>query len=162
MHPRTETLLYQAARAQIVEQVILPRLVEGQIIISDRFSDSTIVYQGYGHGQNIESVRSLIKYATGGLTPDLTILIDLDHEIGVERKRRNNSEWNRMDSMPPEFYERVRVGYLQMAKEEPNRWVVINGDQKPEAVFADLNREIQNKLIFNGFIEGNRLDPERG
>lgn len=77
-------------------------------------------------------------------------------------RKKNNSEWNRMDSLPPEFYERVRAGYLQMAKEEPNRWVVINGDQKPEDVFRDLKYEIENRLIFNGFIEGGRKSTERG
>jgi len=85
MHPRTETLLYQAARAQIVEQVIKPRLAAGEIVISDRYYDSTIAYQGYGHQQDLDQVRALVKYATGGLTPDLTILLDLDVEVDVDR-----------------------------------------------------------------------------
>src|SRR5512135_2855137 len=76
MHPRTETLLYQAARAQIVEQVIRPRLDRKEIVISDRYADSTIAYQGYGHCQNLDEVRALIRYATGGLIPDLTVLLD--------------------------------------------------------------------------------------
>ena len=80
MHARTETLLYQAARAQIVEQVIKPRLADGEIVISDRYYDSTIAYQGYGHQQDLEQVRALVKYATGGLVPDLTILLDVDVE----------------------------------------------------------------------------------
>ena len=90
MHPRTETLLYQAARAQIVEQVIKPRLAAGEIVISDRYYDSTIAYQGYGHQQNLEEVRSLVKYATGGLNPDLTILLDIDVEAGLKRKTSEN------------------------------------------------------------------------
>ena len=86
MHPRTETLLYQAARAQIVEQVIKPRLAAGEIVISDRYFDSTIAYQGYGHQQDLEQVRSLVRYATGGLNPDLTILLDCeDVAAGVAR-----------------------------------------------------------------------------
>jgi dTMP kinase len=97
MHPRTETLLYQAARAQIVEQVIKPRLDDGEIVISDRYYDSTIAYQGYGHQQDIEQVRALVKYATGGLDPDLTVLLDLDVEVGLKRKRKGD-EWNRMDA----------------------------------------------------------------
>ncbi len=97
MRPRTETLLYQAARAQIVEQVIQPHLSGGDIVISDRFADSTIAYQGYGHRQDLEQVRALVKYATGGLTPDLTILLDVDVELGLQRKTQNGSEWNRMD-----------------------------------------------------------------
>lgn len=161
MHPRTETLLYQAARAQIVEQVIRPRLEKGEIVISDRFFDSTIAYQGFGHGQDLGVVRSLVRYATGGLSPDLTILVDLDPEIGAERKRIGNSEWNRMDSLPPEFYERVRNGYLKMAIEEPNRWVVVDGNQTRDEVFYELKREIENKLVFNSLIEGRNIRGER-
>src|SRR5271157_4302360 len=97
MHPHTETLLYQAARAQIVEQVIKPLLAAGEIVISDRYYDSTIAYQGYGHQQNLDEVRALVKYATGGLTPDLTILLDIDIEAGLKRKMQNASEWNRLD-----------------------------------------------------------------
>ena len=92
MHPRTETLLYQAARAQIVEQVIRPKLADGTIVISDRYYDSTIAYQGYGHQQNLDQVRALVKYATGGLTPDLTILLDVDVEVGLKRKKQNGVE----------------------------------------------------------------------
>ena len=91
MHPRTETLLYQAARAQIVEEVFKPRLAAGEVVISDRYYDSTIAYQGYGHQQDLGQVRALVKYATGGLTPDLTILLDVDIETGLKRKTQNLS-----------------------------------------------------------------------
>ncbi len=146
MHPRTETLLYQAARAQIVEQVIKPRLADGEIVISDRYYDSTIAYQGYGHQQNLEEVRALVKYATGGLTPDLTILLDLDVEVGLKRKKKNDEEWNRMDAHEVEFYKRVRAGYLEMVKSEPHRWVVVNSDQKWESVQEELRKVIIGKL----------------
>lgn len=146
MHPRTETLLYQAARAQIVEQVIKPRLADGEIVISDRYYDSTIAYQGYGHEQNLEEVRALVKYATGGLTPDLTILLDLDIEVGLKRKTQNGEEWNRMDTHEIEFYKRVRAGYLEMAKQEPRRWVVVNSDQKWESVQEELRKVTMNKI----------------
>jgi dTMP kinase len=146
MHPRTETLLYQAARAQIVEQVIQPRLADGEIVISDRYYDSTIAYQGYGHQQNLEDVRALVKYATGGLTPDLTILLDLDIEVGLKRKTQNEVEWNRMDAYTVEFHKRVRAGYLEMVKAEPQRWVVVNSDQAWESVQAELRRVIIEKL----------------
>jgi dTMP kinase len=146
MHPRTETLLYQAARAQIVEQVIKPRLAAGEIVISDRYYDSTIAYQGYGHQQNLDQVRALVKYATDGLTPDLTILLDLDVEVGLRRKKQNQSEWNRMDDQTIQFYERVRAGYLEMVKAEPRRWVVVNSEQKWDEVQADLKQVILNKL----------------
>jgi dTMP kinase len=142
MHPRTETLLYQAARAQIVEQVIKPRLAVGEIVISDRYYDSTIAYQGYGHQQDLEQVRTLVKYATGGLTPDLTILLDLDVEVGLKRKTQNEVEWNRMDAYTVEFHKRVRAGYLEMVKAEPGRWVVVNSEQKWDDVQAELKKVI--------------------
>jgi dTMP kinase len=146
MHPRTETLLYQAARAQIVEQVIKPRLAAGEIVISDRYYDSTLAYQGYGHRQDLEQVRGLVRYATGGLTPDLTILLDLDVEIGLRRKKRNQSEWNRMDDHEVEFYKRVRAGYLEMVKAEPQRWVAVNAERKWEDVQSELKKVIVEKL----------------
>jgi len=145
MHPRTETLLYQAARAQIVEQVIKPRLADGEIVISDRYYDSTIAYQGYGHQQDLEQVRALVKYATGGLNPDLTVLLDLDVEIGLGRKKKDN-EWNRLDAYTVEFHKRVRAGYLQMVKAEPQRWVTVNAEQKWDAVQDELRNVIVKKL----------------
>lgn len=146
MHPRTETLLYQAARAQIVEQVIKPRLADGEIVISDRYYDSTIAYQGYGHQQNLDEVRALVKYATGGLTPDLTILLDLEVEVGLKRKTQNEMEWNRMDAYTVEFHRRVRAGYLEMVKAEPKRWAVVNSDQAWESVQMELRKVILEKI----------------
>lgn len=146
MHARTETLLYQAARAQIVEQVIKPRLSAGEIVLSDRYYDSTIAYQGYGHQQDLEQIRALVKYATGGLTPDLTILLDLDVEVGLKRKAQNEVEWNRMDAYTVEFHKRVRTGYLEMVKQEPQRWVVVNSDQKWEFVQEELRKVTMKKI----------------
>jgi dTMP kinase len=146
MHPRTETLLYQAARAQIVDQVIKPRLTAGEIVISDRYYDSTIAYQGYGHEQDLEQVRALVLYATGGLTPDLTILLDLDVQVGLKRKTKNGVEWNRMDAHAVEFYQRVRRGYLEMVKQEPQRWVVVDAEQKWDEVQAELKKVIYGRL----------------
>ena len=146
MHPRTETLLYQAARAQIVEQVIQPRLKAGEIVICDRYADSTIAYQGYGHQQDLEQVRALVKYATGGLVPDLTILLDLDVEVGLNRKKQNNAEWNRMDDHVVEFYRRVRAGYLEMVKQEPVRWRVVDAGRAWESVQEELREVISSRL----------------
>ncbi len=146
MHPHTETLLYQAARAQIVEQVIRPKLTEGTIVISDRYYDSTIAYQGYGHRQNLDQVRALVKYATGGLTPDLTILLDVDVEVGLKRKKQNNVEWNRMDAYEVEFYSRVRAGYLEMVKQEPKRWTVVDASQSWDEVQRELRKIIEAKV----------------
>jgi dTMP kinase len=145
MNPRAETLLYQAARAQIVEQVIKPRVKAGEIVISDRYYDSTIAYQGYGHQQDLEQVRSLVKYATGGLTPNLTILLDIDAPAGLERKIKN-AEWNRLDAYNLDFHQRVRAGYLEMVKTEPKRWVVVDASQSWEMVQAELRTVIEIRL----------------
>lgn len=145
MHPRTETLLYQAARAQIVEQIFKPSLNAGKIVISDRYYDSTIAYQGYGHQQDLEQVRTLVKYATGGLVPDLTVLLDVDIEEGLKRKKKDN-EWNRLDAYTVEFHQRVRAGYLEMVKQEPNRWVVVDAGREWEAVQEELREIIVERL----------------
>ena len=145
MHPRTETLLYQAARAQIVEQVIRPRLAAGEIVLSDRYADSTIAYQGYGHQQDLEQVRGLIRYATGGLVPDLTILLDLDVEVGLKRKTHQD-EWNRLDAYTVDFHRRVRAGYLEMVKLDPARWSVVDAGQPWEQVQADLRIVLTSAL----------------
>ncbi len=145
MHPRTETLLYQATRAQIVEQVIQPRLKAGEIVISDRYYDSTIAYQGYGHQQNLEQVRALVKYATGGLVPDLTVLLDVDVEEGLRRKKKDN-EWNRLDAYTVEFHKRVRAGYAEMVQQEPDRWVVVNAGQEWDSVQEELRMVILGRL----------------
>ena len=148
MHPRTETLLYQAARAQIVEEVIRPRLAAGEIVLSDRYADSTIAYQGYGHRQDIQQISGLINYATGGLVPDLTILLDLDVEVGLQRKQ-NADEWNRLDAYTVEFHRRVRAGYLELVKQEPERWMIIDAGKKWDAVQDELRKVIVESLSAN-------------
>ncbi|MEJ5240197.1 MAG: dTMP kinase [Anaerolineales bacterium] len=146
MHPRTETLLYQAARAQLVEQEIRPRLAAGEWVLCDRYADSTLAYQGYGHRQDLEQVRILIRYATGGLMPDLTFLLDVAVEIGLRRKQQNGAEWNRLDAYALEFHQRVRRGYLELAAAEPGRWVVVDASQPWEEVQAQLRRAIDARL----------------
>lgn len=146
MHPRAETLLYQAARAQIVEQVIRPRLAAGEVVLSDRYCDSTVAYQGYGHQQDLEQVRGLVRYATGGLMPDLTLLLDVDVEVGLRRKTQDGSEWNRLDAYTIEFHQRVRAGYLEMAKVEPRRWQVIDASRAWGTVQDELRRAILGGL----------------
>jgi dTMP kinase len=145
MHARTETLLYQAARAQFVEQVVRPRLQLGEIVLSDRYADSTLAYQGYGHQQDLEQVRALIKYATGGLIPDLSILLDVDVEIGLKRKQKAD-EWNRLDAYTVEFHQRVRNGYLDMVKKDPGRWVVVDASQAWQAVQDGLRTILLEKI----------------
>src|SRR5512136_325338 len=139
MNPRTEILLYQASRAQLVDQVIKPHLKRGGVVLSDRYADSTLAYQGYGHQIDIESLRILVTFATGGLKPDLTILLDLDVEVGLRRKEMKG-EWNRLDAYDLEFHHRVRQGYLQLVRDEPERWVIVDASQPPKMVQEDLRR----------------------
>jgi dTMP kinase len=146
MHPRTETLLYQAARAQLVEMVIKPKLAKGYIVICDRYSDSTIAYQGYGRNQNLNEIRQLVKFATGGLVPDLTILLDIEVEEGLKRKAKNG-EWNRLDALTIQFHRRVRCGYHKLARAEPNRWAIIQVNQPMEKVQEEIRNLIISKLI---------------
>jgi dTMP kinase len=141
MHPRTETLLYQAARAQFVEQVVRPRLAFGEIVISDRYADSTLAYQGYGHQQDLTQVRALIAYATGGLVPDLTVLLDVPVELGLSRVRRRG-EQDRLESEAREFHERVRAGYRALLSAEPGRWVTVDGCGPEEAVWQRVRAAV--------------------
>ncbi len=146
MHPRTEALLYQAARAQIVEQVLRPRLAAGEIVLCDRYFDSTLAYQGYGHQIiGLDELRQVIRFATGGLTPDLTVLLDLDVEVGLARKGRQD-EWNRLDAFTVDFHQRVRAGYHELLKLEPMRWVLLDAAQPWESVQECLRKVISERL----------------
>jgi dTMP kinase len=146
MSPRAEILLFCAARAQIVEEVIRPNLEKGLVVISDRYADSTLAYQGYGHGLDISILKEILRFATGGLQPDLTLLLDVDVEEGLKRRRIGGGEWNRLDAQQLAFHQRVRQGYLKMAAEEPDRWRIINARQKPDLVQKDL-RLVLSKIL---------------
>jgi dTMP kinase len=145
MVDRSEALLYQAARAQLVDEVIIPHLASGGIILCDRYADSTLAYQGYGHQNTVESLQGIIKYATGGLVPDLTILLDLAPEVGLERRLADGG-LNRLDAYDIDFHHRVRDGYLKLAGEAPDRWVVVDADRSFEAVQEDLRAILQEYL----------------
>src|SRR5512137_3045003 len=114
MQPRTEILLYCAARAQLVGQVIRPHLQSGGVVLCDRYADSTLAYQGYGRRLDLQTLRMILDFATGGLAPDLTFYLDIDIEAGLKRKKMGGDEWNRMDDLDVQFYRRVRSGYLEM------------------------------------------------
>ncbi|HOV06015.1 MAG TPA: dTMP kinase [Anaerolineaceae bacterium] len=146
MNPRTEILLFCAARAQIVAEVIRPQLEQGAVVISDRYADSTLAYQGYGHGVDLEILRRILTFATGGLVPDLTILFDVDVETGLARRQQSGGEWNRLDDYELAFHRRVRAGYLELAKSEPKRWVLVDAGQSPECVRRDLRAIVDSRL----------------
>jgi dTMP kinase len=134
----TEFLLYSASRAQLVRERIVPALEAGVIVLCDRYADSTIAYQGYGRGLDLEMVRQITRFATGGLVPDLTFLLDIDVERGLARRVAGDAEMNRLDLEAVAFHKRVRQGYHHLAARDPRRWVIVDADRRPERVQADL------------------------
>jgi dTMP kinase len=140
----TEALLFSAARAQIVAELIHPALAAGKIVVCDRYADSTMAYQGYGLGLDLEALRAITRFATGGLVPDVTFYIDVPAEIGLTRRHRG--ETNRLDQKDLAYHVRVREGFLKMANEEPQRWVVIDGDQPVERVQQEIRKKLEEKL----------------
>jgi dTMP kinase len=145
MHRRTEILLLQASRAQLVEQVIRPHLQEGQVVLCDRFADSSLAYQGYGYGIDPEQLRPLVEFATCGLKPDLTLLLDVDVEEGLRRKARG-SEWNRLDAYTVDFYQRVRQGYFELVRFDPGRWVIVDANRPLDQVEEEIRRVVGERL----------------
>ncbi len=143
IQPRAELLLYFASRAQNVDQVIRPALEAGRTVLCDRFTDSTLVYQGCGRGLDVEVVRDLDRIACRGLKPDVTFLIDIDLETSLARAKRRNerigTEESRIDEEDAAFHERVRQGYLALAKAEPDRVIVIDG----KASISEVGRRIR-------------------
>ena len=147
MHARAETLLFNAARAQIVTEVIRPALAAGKTVLCDRFADSTLAYQGYGHQQDIAELQRLIAYATGGLRPDLTVYLDLPPEDGIRRNRgRADGDWNRLDAQALSFYQRVEAGYRRLIAQQPERWAVIDASRSRDEVHRAVVRAVQRKL----------------
>lgn len=135
MQAEAEILLFSAARAQLVGQVIRPQLERGGVVLSDRFADSTFAYQGYGRRLDLDALRMITTFATGGLTPALTICLDLPVAEGLRRKQGGNLvEWNRMEREEREFHERVRAGYLALASATSERWLVVDAMQPVEQV----------------------------
>jgi dTMP kinase len=130
--PMAELLLFNASRAQLVEQVICPALEEGTIVICDRYADSTTAYQGYARGLSLDMVAAANDMGTQGLVPDLSVLLDIPAEVGVERKRGMKPD--RFETESAAFHRKVRDGYRKLAETEPWRWLVIDGTQDRETV----------------------------
>ncbi len=145
MHPRTEILLFQASRAQLVEEVIQPALQAGVVVLCDRYADSTLAYQGYGYENDLDQLKAIVNFATRGLKPDLTLLLDLQVEQGLERKARGGP-LNRLDAYHLAFHRRIRQGYHQLAREEPDRWVLVDASQPPARVQGALRRIVSERL----------------
>lgn len=137
MVPETELLLFCASRAQLVREVIKPALDKGQIVICDRFHDSTTVYQGIGRKLDAKAVATLNQFAVADCVPDLTLVIDLDPRIGLERAR-GRELFDRMENLSLEFYQRVRQGYLDLARHEPKRVKIVDGGKDVETVWQQV------------------------
>lgn len=141
----TELLLFNAARAQLVNTILLPSINRGDVVICDRYTDSTLAYQGYGRGLKQEIIRSANEIATGGLKPDLTILLDIPVNEGLERKRNNDKD--RFQSEEVAFHERVRRGYLNLARKEPARFVVIDGTMSKQSISQIIWQRVSQRLF---------------
>ena len=141
MTPMSELMLFEAARAQLVQNVIRPFLEQGGVVIADRFTSSTMAYQGYGRGLDRELIERLNREATGGLEPDLTVFLDLHVETALARKS-GGSEDN-FDSAPVDFHRRIHRGYSALAAADPGGWLVLDGQRSPEELSRDIWARVQ-------------------
>ena len=146
MGDKTELLLYNAARAQVIHEVIQPALNAGKIVIADRFAWSTFAYQGYARGLGAELVQRLTEITCGGCFPELTVVLDLTVEASRARTARRGEAPDRLESEKADFFERVRQGYLAAARDYSDCVTVINSDREPDKVFADLYKLIKSRL----------------
>ena len=150
--PLTQAFLFMAARQEHVTRVIAPALTRGAVVISDRYADATVAYQGYGQGMDVQTIRELNMLATGGVLPDLTLVLDLDPVVGMRRIRgRALDTFEKMDTA---FHRRVREGYLEIARADKNRVVVLDADRDPDALHADVVRAVDELLARRGGVRG--------
>jgi dTMP kinase len=147
LDPRADALLYAAGRAQHVARVIRPALERGDWVVCARYADSSLAYQGAGYGNDMRAMRQLQEFATGSLRPDLTLLIDVPVEVGMERTRRR-AEWNRFeDTEELAFFEQVRSAYLRLAGEEPDRFEVVDGSGSVEEADSAIRDVVARRLL---------------
>jgi dTMP kinase len=156
-----EAALVLAARAQHVTQVIRPALQQGEIVLCDRFSDSTLAYQGYARGLDIRTLRTFNRFATRGLTPDLTLLFDVPVEMGLARRRRYDTEQNRLDRETRQFHTRVRTGFLDLAAHDPHRIKTIDAAKDPDRVASGVAAVVNKFLEKTGKSKMSRTPSSR-
>lgn len=144
MLAQTEALLYLAARAQHTAEVIQPALTAGTTVICDRYTDSTLAYQGYGHGLPLAELMRMDAFATGGLRPDLTVYLDLPVAVGLARKQ--GPEWNRLEGQTLAFHERVRAGYQALIARAPERYLVLDAERPIDELAAALTAAVVERL----------------
>lgn len=146
MQSATELLLYSASRAQLVREVIRPHLDRGGVVISDRYADSTLAYQGYGRCLDMDALYTITAFATGNLRPDLTFLLDITAEEGLRRRKGSGGEWNRLDQETVDFHARVREGFIALAQTDMQRWVLIDASRGIDEVQSDIRKEVEKRL----------------
>ena len=148
--PKADVMLYTAARAQHVDEVIAPALDRGEVVVCDRYYTSTMAYQGYGSGMDLELLRRIQTWATDGLDPDLVVLLDVSPQTGLDRRAAGDADeltrWEDESRFDLGFHTRVREGYLEMAAADPGRWVVVDGSGSIEEVAAAIRRAVEQKL----------------
>ena len=141
----SELFLFSASRAQLVRQVIHPALLQGEIVVCDRYYDSTTAYQGYGRGLDLATIRGINTLAAAGVVPDLTVLVNITIEEIEKRKHASKTEFDRMESAGREFFARVHNGYLSMAAEEPKRFVVVDGMRSVDDIAQEIADVVDNR-----------------
>lgn len=142
--PEAELLLFNASRAQLVKEVILPALAERKVVISDRFYPSTLAYQGYGRGIRLDIIETLDSFATAGLKPDMIVLLDMEAHKGLSRK--TSSVKDRFEEEEALFHQKVRTGYIEMAKQEPARWFLLDANQDKKSIASQIYSEVKRRL----------------
>ena len=157
MSPQTEMLLFAASRAQLVSEILAPALDAGRLVVSERYADASLAYQGYARGLGVEVVRRVTEVATQGVVPDLTVMLDIQPAVGLERARQaegkegRRGRGDRLEQEDLAFFTRVREGFLTIATEERARVRLIDGDRTPEAVHADVVRAVDELLAARGW-----------
>ena len=144
--PQTEALLMSAARAQHVQELIIPALNNGEIVISDRYVDSTYAYQGGGRELPIDDLKAIQRFATDGVLPDIRLLLDLSVETGLARRHGDVEQVNRIDRAPLEFHQRVRDAFLQLAANDPASWDIIDASVAIEDVASSIQKAVAHRL----------------
>ncbi len=148
--PKADVMLYTAARAQHVDEVVAPALARGEVVVCDRYYTSTMAYQGYGSGMDLELLGRIQEWATDGLDPDLVVLLDVSPQTGLDRRAAGDAgeltRWEDESRFDLAFHTRVREGYLEMAAAAPDRWVVVDGSGSVEEVAQAVGRAVEQKL----------------
>lgn len=146
VRPEAEALLFSAARAQLAREVIRPALESGTHVVADRYADSTIAYQGYGAGIDVAALYALSRFAVGETVPVVTFLLDIATSVAASRMRERSEQWDRIEARDAGFHERVRRGYLELARQDPERWVILDGSLPAQELSRVIARRVTQEI----------------